>query len=93
MCCRRTPIHWWRAYVDRIVDAPGAPLAEAGSYGEVWAHLKQAATAHYSDSTVDSFEAWKHATRIQKELAQTHAKYEAVRLVSASPDSGGSIID
>ena len=64
-------------YIGRLVDVPGAPLIEAGSYEEVRAHLKQAVTEHFSDSAVDFLEEWKRATRIQKELAQAHANYAA----------------
>ena len=64
-------------YIGKLVDVPGAPLIEAGSYEEVRAHLQQAVTEHFSDSAVDFLEEWKHATRIQRERAQAHANYEA----------------
>ena len=64
-------------YIGKLVDVPGAPLIEAGSYEEVRAHLKQAVTEHFSDSAVDFLEEWKHATRIQRERDKADANYEA----------------
>ena len=64
-------------YIGELVDVPGAPLIEAGSYEEVRAHLKQAVTEHFSDSAVDFLEEWKHATRIQRERDKADANYEA----------------
>ena len=66
-----------RTCIGKLVDVPGAPLIEAGSYEEVRAHLKQAVTEHFSDSAVDFLEEWKHATRIQRERDKADANYEA----------------
>jgi hypothetical protein len=63
--------------IGELVDVPGAPLIEAGSYEEIRAHLKQAVTEHYSDSAVDFLKEWKRATRMQKEQAQAPAENEA----------------
>jgi hypothetical protein len=64
-------------YIGELVDVPGAPLIEAGSYEEVRAHLQQAVTEHFPDSAVDFLEEWKHATRIQRERDKADANYEA----------------
>lgn len=64
-------------YIGELVDIPGAPLIEAGSYEEIRAHLQRVARERFPDSAVDFLKEWKRANHLEKVRSGTRAEDEA----------------